>query len=429
MADNKQVLKLKTIILMEMMEDDHVDNTDVVLMDSKNRQASLSVACALRRRNVPRVIKYLDTVHSYNNEEFRRRFRMDPQTFELLLNRFSVYQGKSRIPMEKQLLILIKYVSSQMTLQALADTFCVAESTELNIVKRLCDIICNTLLPEYIRWPDQRQMNQKKHQRISRSYWGNRWKPYSHKNTNADYCKSFPSVILQAICDADKHLIDVFCGWPGSVHDARVFKNSPLYSRIENDTDIMFPGNTCLVGDTGYGLQTWLMTPFRDIGNLTAAQHKYNHIHSCTRMPIEQCFGSLKGRFRRLKYVDMLCIERIIKVVLTCSTLHEFCLCNQDAADDFLEEGLESKKTEKFSPSLLDTGTEETFSDGWTASIHSIRGHGAIDIVVEIRVHATSWNTYVEGGNWSSFTGFLIHMFMQIAGAAMLKEKICHKIL
>lgn len=82
MADNKQVLKLKTIILMEMMEDDHEDNTDVVVLDSKNRQASLSAACAFRRRNVPCVITYLDTVHSYNDEEFQRRFRMDPQTFE-----------------------------------------------------------------------------------------------------------------------------------------------------------------------------------------------------------------------------------------------------------------------------------------------------------------------------------------------------------
>ncbi|KAJ8321728.1 hypothetical protein KUTeg_000199 [Tegillarca granosa] len=35
--------------------------------------------------------------------------------------------------------------------------------------------------------------------------------------------------------------------------------------------------------------------------------------------------------------------------------------------------------------------------------------------VAEIRVHATSWNTYVEGGNWSSFSGFLIHVTVIIS--------------
>lgn len=57
------------------------------------------------------------------------------------------------------------------------------------------------------------------------------------------------------------HIIDVFCGWPGSVHDARVLKNSEIYWLATN-TDNKFPGNVHLLGDAAYPLLDWLLTPF-----------------------------------------------------------------------------------------------------------------------------------------------------------------------
>jgi len=63
---------------------------------------------------------------------------------------------------------------------------------------------------------------------------------------------------------------DVYVGWPGSVHDARVFANSQLFQRATNkeilngdhvtvsDVNIL----PFLVGDSAYPLGTWLMKPF-----------------------------------------------------------------------------------------------------------------------------------------------------------------------
>lgn len=36
---------------------------------------------------------------------------------------------------------------------------------------------------------------------------------------------------MQGVCDHRKIFIDVVIGWPGSAHDARVWRNSELYRK------------------------------------------------------------------------------------------------------------------------------------------------------------------------------------------------------
>ncbi|VDI15791.1 Hypothetical predicted protein [Mytilus galloprovincialis] len=99
--------------------------------------------------------------------------------------------------------------------------------------------------------------------------------------------------------------------------------------------------NTHLIGDAAYALSQWVMTPFKDFGNLSAEQKRYNYIHSSSRMCIERAFGALKGRFRRLRYIDMKDMPEVLKFVLSCCTLHEVCLANFDA---YIEEGLNANE-------------------------------------------------------------------------------------
>ena len=262
-----------------------------------------------------------------------------------------VLKAKTLIPMEKQLSIFIRYISSQMTIQNIADNFGVSEYTVFDIVKRVSDEICEQLMPKYITWPEEERVDE-----IVNDFRNHRGFPgvigaidgshipiktpesYPENYINR---KSFASVNLQAVCDSNMHLLNVSCGWPGSVHDARVMKNVPLYAKIETDMESVSPRNAHLLGDSAYGITPWLMTLFRDCGNLTKQQRKYNCIHSSTRLSIELTFGTLKGRFRRLKCIDMLDIAKIVKVVLSCCTVHEICLGNQDGTVEFLEDGPE----------------------------------------------------------------------------------------
>ena len=52
---------------------------------------------------------------------------------------------------------------------------------------------------------------------------------------------------LQGVCDNDMKFTDVYCIWPGAVHDARVLRNSPLFHDAEERTDDVLPGQTYII--------------------------------------------------------------------------------------------------------------------------------------------------------------------------------------
>ncbi|XP_033730083.1 putative nuclease HARBI1 [Pecten maximus] len=210
--------------------------------------------------------------------------------------------------------------------------------------------MCEELMPKYIKWPQGEHVSE-----VVKGFKALKHFPgvigaidcSQIQIKTPKYCpenyinrKSFPSVNLQAVCDSNMNILDVHSGWPGSVHDSRVFKNSNLYHRIQNDPDQVFPHNTHLIGDAAFGLETWMMTPFKDYGNLQARQRCYNYLQSSTRMVIERTFGALKGRFRSLKYLDMQ-NERIVKVILSYCVLHQLCLKHGDDGTQYIEEGIE----------------------------------------------------------------------------------------
>ncbi|CAC5420384.1 unnamed protein product [Mytilus coruscus] len=82
-------------------------------------------------------------------EVFRRRVRINPTTFNRLVEELRGFTRDFRsIKLEKPVLIFIKYISSQMTLQAIADIFGVCEYSVFEIVRDLSDVICQKLLPK-----------------------------------------------------------------------------------------------------------------------------------------------------------------------------------------------------------------------------------------------------------------------------------------
>lgn len=93
-----------------------------------------------------------------------------------------------------------------------------------------------------------------------------------------------------------------------------------------------------IIGDGAYPVRKWLLTLYRDNGHLAQQQKKFNHYLSVNRVVIERAFGLLKGRFRRLLYLDTTEIETAVDVIMTCCILHNICLLNNDDITEFIEQ-------------------------------------------------------------------------------------------
>ena len=92
------------------------------------------------------------------------------------------------------------------------------------------------------------------------------------------------------ICDADLVFINCVVKWPGSVHDARVLRESAVFDVFENNA--RKPVDSLLLGDSGYMQRDWLFTP---LANPTArAGRNYNARHMSARSSVERSIGVLK---------------------------------------------------------------------------------------------------------------------------------------
>lgn len=135
------------------------------------------------------------------------------------------------------------------------------------------------------------------------------------------------------MCNESKLFIDVFVGIPGSCHDARLYQLSNLSQRIENHS-VVFPNDTHIIGDLAYTLNTKLMVGFKDFGNLTPRQINFNNRLARIRVIIEQTFALLKGRFRRLKFMEASRLDVICLNVVVACIFHNICLLNGDFLED-----------------------------------------------------------------------------------------------
>ena len=106
--------------------------------------------------------------------------------------------------------------------------------------------------------------------------------------------KSYYSILVQAF-DFRGLYMDVNIGWPGKVHDARVFSNSSCFKK--GDRNILFPHwprsmsgidvPLLVLGDSAYLLLLWLMKPYLENALTTLQEQIFNYRQSRARMVVE----------------------------------------------------------------------------------------------------------------------------------------------
>jgi len=123
--------------------------------------------------------------------------------------------------------------------------------------------------------------------------------------------------VVQVICDADLVISNCVAKWPGSVHDARILRESALFADFEGQPK---PLSGYFLGDSGYMLRDWLLTPVTN--PRTASDQRFNDVHSITRATVQRCIGVLKRRWHCLHDELRVAPAKACKLICACVVLH-----------------------------------------------------------------------------------------------------------
>ncbi|XP_031327812.1 putative nuclease HARBI1 isoform X1 [Photinus pyralis] len=237
----------------------------------------------------------------------------------------------AKVPGDKQLYVTLWTLANKDSYREVGNLFGLSKSTVNFIFHKVCKLLteCRN---DFIKWPTAVEQTDIKRYVHSVHRFPNtvgfidgchiQIKAPSNNPTDFYNRKDVHSIVLQGTCDHTLKFIDIYLGQTGRSHDARVFRESPL-SDVLNQ---VVPSNCHILGDSAYPLLTRMMTPYRDTGHLTASQKKYNTIHAKSRAFIERAFGRLKGKFRRLKYLEVNDITGVTDIVCAACVLHNFIL-------------------------------------------------------------------------------------------------------
>ncbi|KAI4455600.1 hypothetical protein MML48_9g00005386 [Holotrichia oblita] len=134
--------------------------------------------------------------------------------------------------------------------------------------------------------------------------------------------KGYHSINVQIVCDHTLKIIGVVARFPGSTHDAFLWRQSALAHKMKGSYEAG-DRDSRLIGDSGYPCLPWLLVPLRN--PTTPQEINYNSTIKVARSCVERCIGVLKGKFRcllrdRTLHYTPQCARRII---MTCAVLHK----------------------------------------------------------------------------------------------------------
>ncbi|GBG83629.1 hypothetical protein CBR_g37432 [Chara braunii] len=255
------------------------------------------------------------------DEYFRDKLRMSPRVFREIAETVSAYLQRRvtfyRVSLQPDHIVayaLYRWASGE-TYDNGTCSFGIGRASGITAVRDVTAALL-AVYPDKISWPTGLQ------KAIVLRAFTNKGFPNCHgcidcthiyvdKPANAngeDYCdrKRRFSVQAQVVVIMNLHVLDVFVGYPGSVHDMRMLHLSTLCERAESGQlftgpHVMLPfgvrTNGYLLGDNGYSQSEWIVVPY---GGL--AQHpteaRFDNKQKTARGAVERAFGRLKGMWR-----------------------------------------------------------------------------------------------------------------------------------
>lgn len=295
---------------------------------------------------VPKSKQFIEqVVPLYDDERFKILFRVSRQTFYTILDLIKddpVFQshrrGRPQYPIHLQLQVVLYRLGSSgeaASIAKIAFLFGLGDGgTIQNFTNRVFSAILK-LKNRYIFWPGEEErkfIEQATYHEmpfcigyVDGTEVRLAEKPYIDSDSYLSRKQQY-SIKAQLTCDYSFRIRHVIVGYPGSVHDSRMFKNCLIGTYPER----YFSSQQYVLGDSAYKLSPTVITPFRinarGVG-ATPAGKKFNRTLGKYRVRIENTIGLVKERFSSLKelkvpVIDSASSKLVCDWILVCCVLH-----------------------------------------------------------------------------------------------------------
>lgn len=285
-------------------------------------------------------------------------YRMSRKTFDFVCDTVFMYMVKEHthlretIPVPKRVGVAIWWLANGGSYRSTGQVFGISAEIVGRIIHDFVGSLVH-LRNKFIIWPimDNCSETVKTFQKLSLlpnifgAVDGTHVQIMAPSNSTLDFFdrKQRYSIGCQAVCDGNLRFLSVSAGYPGSVHDSRILRNSWLFQEANNESILAAPIfhlneniglKPYLVGDAAYPLFSWLIKPFQQTKHLAYSQQQFNVELSRARVCIERAFGVLKGRWRVL--LGKVCLEPsfVADIFVACAVLHNICQERREPVDD-----------------------------------------------------------------------------------------------
>lgn len=295
-----------------------------------------------RRRRVFRVRTNIDFISIY---EFNERFRMSSIKMESLLQdigpRLRRATRRSEALTERMVLCAaLHWLGNGGQYHGIGDMHGISKASVCRALHVVVEAINDLKFAEVVNWPNDIDDVILRFSRIAHMPLvigcidGTLIKIDAPRENEQQYVDRHGdhSINVMAVCGPDFKFYYVSARWPGSVHDARVYRNSTLHQRFEAGWRPL--PDVILLADSGYPLKEWMIPP-TDLNLNDPAVMRFNRAHKSTRRVVENSFGILKEKFPCLNYLR-------VNPVFACEIIKCcFTVCNIARTDDDAEQVLQ----------------------------------------------------------------------------------------
>ncbi|XP_070071559.1 putative nuclease HARBI1 isoform X2 [Drosophila takahashii] len=340
-AAQEQQNKLNQTIAELLEFDEDMDDMDEEDINNAFRVCSVPRSIWMHKR----FGQFWEKDVAENNEEFvKESFRLEKDIFSILVSRLEVLRKRDtsfrkEIPLSKRVAIALYTLGSSAEYRTIERLFGVSANSVCNILHEFCRAFISEFADEYlpanflteelvddcvkgfekIGFPQCIGAIDGCHIEI---------KPTEAETTDHFNYKGWYSIVLFAC--VDYRFIYANVGCPGRCNDSLIYRKSDLRQIVESSSLLHEKEkDICgtkvpllLIGDSAFKFSPNLMKPYLFSTSASVQQKTFNIHLSRARRVVENAFGHLKARFRRIgKGLDCR-PKNNAAIIICCCILH-----------------------------------------------------------------------------------------------------------